>query len=137
MKKYVIIILLIGVLLIGVLLYNTIIIEQKNNKNFLDSGYILQTSDIKEQNIERYYFNNNEKYKTKYEQKVIFNNTEGEEVTTRKDNFIHYSKGAISSFTNGVLLDLNNVDSDPIQYYNILASDILEKEGSYYVVDNL
>ena len=137
MKKYIISIVLVGIIFIGVLLYNVIIEEQRNNRTFADSGYVLQVSELEEENVQRYYFNAEETYKTRYEQKVIFDNTEGEQVSTGTYNFIHYSNNSVSSFTNGVLLELNNIDDDPIQYYNILASDILEKDGEYYTVDNL
>ncbi len=137
MKKYIVIIVLIGVILGGVLIYNTIRIENENNKLFLDSGYVLQSKQETDQTVERYYFNSNETYKTKYEQKVVFDNTEGEEITANKNNFIHYSDGSISSFTNGVLLDLENIDADPITYYNIMANDVLEKSGDGYAIKNL
>lgn len=135
MKKYVIIILLIGIILGGILLYNTIKIEQESNQEFADSGYILQYSET--QNIERYYFNANDTYKTKYDEKILFNNTDGDEVTAEKNNFIHYSDGSVSAFTNGVILNLDEIDKDPIQYYNISASSVLKREGEYYTIENL
>lgn len=137
MKKYIVIIILIGIILGGVLIYNTLRVENENNKLFADSGYVLQSMEETQQNVERYYFNSNETYKTKFDQKVVFNNTEGEEVTANKTNFIHYSDGSISAFTNGVLLDLNNIDADPITYYNIMANSILEKSGENYTISNL
>ena len=137
MKKYIVVIILIGVILGGVLLYNTMRVEKENNKAFLDSGYVLQSMEETQQNVERYYFNSNEIYKTKYDKKVIFNNTEGEEITANTTNFIHYSDGSISSFSNGVILDLNNIDADPITYYNIMANDVLEKAGENYTISNL
>ena len=137
MKKYIVIIILIGIILGGVLTYNTIKVENENNKTFKDSGYVLQSMQETEQSVERYYFNSNEIYKTKFDKKVVFNNTEGEEVSTNKTNFIHYSDGSISAFTNGVLLDLNNIEADPITYYNIMANDILKKSGENYTISNL
>ena len=106
MKKYIVAIILIGIILGGVLLYNTLRVENENNKAFLDSGYVLQSMDETQQNVERYYFNSNETYKTKYDKNVIFKNTEGEEVTANTTNFIHYSDGSISAFTNGVILEI-------------------------------
>lgn len=137
MKKYIVAIILIGIILGGVLLYNTLRVENENNKAFLDSGYVLQSMDETQQNVERYYFNSNETYKTKYDKNVIFKNTEGEEVTANTTNFIHYSDGSISAFTNGVILDLNNIDANPITYYNIMANDVLEKSGENYSISNL
>ena len=139
MKKYIIIIIIIGFLLGGFLVFNTIKIQKENSKVFQESGYILQNASSRgeTQNVERYYFNADEKYKEKYEQKVIFKNTEGEEVTTNLTNFIHYSEGSISSFKNGVLLNLDEIDLNPIRYYNIAAGKILKKQGNSYTINNL
>ena len=71
MKKYIISIVLVGIIFIGVLLYNVIIEEQRNNRTFADSGYVLQVSELEEENVQRYYFNAEETYKTRYEQRVI------------------------------------------------------------------
>ena len=139
MKKYVVIIVIIGVLLAGFLIFNTIMIEKESQKIFQDSGYILQSASQRNetQNVERYYFNADETYKEKYEQKVIFKNTEGEEVVANLNNFIHYSDGSVSAFTNGVLLNLDDINADPIRYYNISAGKILQKQGTSYTVNNL
>lgn len=137
MKKYIVVILLIGIILVSILLVNTIRVEKERTSTFVDSGYILQSTTTKEQNVERYYFNSNETYKAKYDSKIIFDDTDGQEVTANKNNFIHYSDGSTSAFTNGVLLDLNNIESNPIQYYNISESSILKKEGNHYTINNL
>lgn len=139
MRKYVVIIVIIGVLLAGVLIFNTIMIEKESQKIFQDSGYVLQNASERNetQNVERYYFNAEETYKEKYEQKVIFKNTEGEEVVANLNNFIHYSDGSVSAFKNGVLLNLNDIDAEPIRYYNIAAGKILNKQGSTYTINNL
>ncbi len=100
MKKYVVIIVIIGILLVGFLVFNTIMIEKESQKIFQDSGYVLQNVSAanETQNVERYYFNAEETYKEKYEQKVIFKNTDDEEVIANLDNFIHYSDGSVSAF---------------------------------------
>ena len=139
MKKYVVIIVIIGILLVGFLVFNTIMIEKESQKIFQDSGYVLQNVSAanETQNVERYYFNAEETYKEKYEQKVIFKNTDDEEVIANLDNFIHYSDGSVSAFKNGVLLNLDDIDADPIRYYNIGASKVLKKQGDTYTINNL
>ncbi len=137
MKKYIIVIILIGVILGGVLILNTFKVENENSKAFADSGYILQSMSETDQNVSRYYFNSNETYKVKYNSKVLFDDTEGEEVIADIVNFIHYSDGSISAFTNGVILNLENIDENPITYYNIMANDILESQGESYTISNL
>lgn len=139
MKKYVSIIVIIGVLLGSILIYNTMRVDRKTTKKFDESGYILQSSESEQttQNVERYYFAANSEYKNKYNEKVIFKDTDGENVKANLNNFIHYSNGAISSFLNGVLLNLNEIEENPIIYYNIKAGSILNKQGDNYTITNL
>ncbi len=56
MKKYIAIILLIGILLGSILIYNMLQVEKKIYKTFTDSGYILQSKQENQDEIERYYF---------------------------------------------------------------------------------
>lgn len=71
MKKYVFFIVSIGVILAGLLFYNVYNIQKENMKNFEEPGYILQSASGQTQKIDKYYFNANEEYKIKNNQKVI------------------------------------------------------------------
>lgn len=137
MKKYVFFIVSIGVILAGLLFYNVYNVQKENMKNFEEPGYILQSASGQTQKIDKYYFNANEEYKVKNNQKVIFKDTSGDEVTTTKDNFIHYNNGAISSLKKGVLINLANIDQDPITYYSISANQIVKKQSENYYINHL
>lgn len=139
MKKYIFTILAIGIILGGILIYNTIKIKEKETKDFYSSGYILQSNaEIQNsQSVSRYYFTENTTYKEKYNEKVIFKDTEGETVKVNFDNFIHYSNGSISSLKNGVILNLNQIEEDPITYYNIRKGSVLVKKQDKYTIKNL
>lgn len=137
MKKYVFFIVSIGVILAGLLFYNVYNIQKENMKNFEEPGYILQSASGQTQKIDKYYFNANEEYKIKNNQKVIFKDTSGDEVYTTKDNFIHYNNGAISSLQKGVLINLANIEQDPITYYSIAANQIVKKQGENYYINHL
>lgn len=137
MKKYVFFIVSIGVILAGLLFYNVYNVQKENMKNFEEPGYILQSASGQTQKIDKYYFNANEEYKVKNNQKVIFKDTSGDEVTTTKDNFIHYNNGAISSLKKGVLINLANIDQDPITYYSIAANQIVKKQSENYYINHL
>ena len=139
MKKYLSIILLIGIIIVGTLVYNAVKVDKEVSKYFSESGYILQSKaqDAANQTIERYYFKEETKYKQKYNETVSFNNSEGENIIANTENFIHYSNGAISSFKNGVILNLEDIDKTPIYYYNIKAGNILKKQNNTYVINNL
>ncbi len=137
MKKYILIILLIGLVLSSILVYNAMKVEQKIYKTFTDSGYILQSKLDNENDVERYYFSGEQKYKENYNEQITFEDTNGEKVISNKNNFIHYTDGSISAFKNGVLVDLTEIESDPIFYYNILANKTLTKSGDKYTIQNL
>ena len=139
MKKYISIILGIGILIIGILVFNVYKVEEEVTKHFSESGYILQAQarDSTNQTVERYYFEENGKYKQKYNEKVIFEDTNGENITSNIDNYIHYSNGSISSFKNGVILNLADIEENPIYYYNFKAGNILKKQNNVYSITNL
>lgn len=139
MKKYIIFIIIAVFLLGAFLVYSTLQIQQNNSKIFQESGYILQSlsNNDKTQNIERFYFNANEKYTNKYNEKIIFNDTNGEKVIASNENFLHYSNGSISALKKGVIMNLEEIDADPICYYSMPAGKRLKKSGNKYVTSNL
>lgn len=137
MKKYIFFIVGIGIILAGLLVYNVYNVQKENTKVFEDPGYILQSTSSQSQKIDKYYFNANEEYKIKNNQKVIFKDTSGDEVTTGKDNFIHYNNGSISSLKKGVLINLANIEQDPITYYSIAANQVVNKQGDNYWINHL
>ena len=137
MKKYIAVILIIGIGLASVLFYNTKQVNEKAYKSFSDSGYVLQSKEENQNEIERYYFGSEQKYKQNYNEKITFEDTNGEKVTSDLNNYIHYSNGSISAFKNGVLVDLTMIDTDPIFYYNVAANSTLTKYGDSYKIKNL
>lgn len=137
MKKYILFIIGIGIILAGLLVYNVYNVQKENTKVFEDPGYILQSASSQSQKIDKYYFNAEEEYQIKNNQKVIFKDTSGDEVITGKDNFIHYNNGAISSLKKGVLINLANIEQDPITYYSIAANQVVNKQGDNYWITHL
>lgn len=131
MKKYIAFFILIGVILCTVLTFSVINVQKGKQLEFSESGYILSgTSD-------RYYFSENEKYTTSYDNQIVFNDTEGTKVTLNNDNFIHYTSGNITSLQGGVLLDLSKINDNPIVYYNVPANKEIKKISTRYTVQNL
>lgn len=70
MKKYIFFIVGIGIILAGLLVYNVYNVQKENTKVFEDPGYILQSASSQSQKIDKYYFNADEEYKIKNNQKV-------------------------------------------------------------------
>ena len=117
------------------IIYNN---QKEKLKTFEHSGYILASSnDINDSDqILRYYFDEDENYKEKYNKTVSFNDTEGDKVTTSVVNFLHFNNQAISALSDGVILDLNKIDVKPITYYNIFKNTILYKNNDSYTIQN-
>ena len=114
MKKYIFFIVGIGIILAGLLVYNVYNVQKENTKVFEDPGYILQSASSQSQKIDKYYFNADEEYKIKNNQKVIFKDTSGDEVTTGKDNFIHYNNGSCSIFARFINTPFFKLLIDPL-----------------------
>jgi len=134
MKKYILFLLTILIVLGTTLVTNMLIIKENINKTFNASGYILRS----EEDSERYHFSDESTYKKSYNDQIVFKDTEGQKKVVNRHNFIHYEDGSISSFTKGVLLDLDTIDTEPITYYNISANKTLKKlSNNKYVTKNL
>ena len=131
MKKYIIFFLSIIVLLGTILVYNTVNVKKQKELNFSESGYILNNLS------DRYYFYEDETYTKSYDGKIVFNDTEGEKITIEKENFVHYTSGNTEALKESVLLDLNNIDLNPIVYYNINANKEIKKTSDRYTIKNL
>ncbi len=138
MKKYIMVIVLLALIIVFALGFNIMKKERKNTKVFSEAGYILQSkTGAQVQDVERYYFNANESYKKQYNQKVVFRDTSGENISIEENNFLHYTNGSIGSLTKGVILNLEKLDEEPIPYYTVAANKVLKKNGNTYTIKNL
>ena len=137
MKKYIAIVIVIGLIVGSILVYFSIKVKKESEQTFTESGYILQSTEDKKLAVDRFYFKANSIYKKNYGDNIEFVNTDGEKVETNKDNFIHYTNGAIGSFKNGVLINLNQLNDRLITYYNISKDQILSRKNNAYTIPHL
>lgn len=118
------------VVLIG-LTAGVIFLTRKSSKEFYDAGYIISSTATK---TEKYYFNDNTVYKENVFEEYVFKDVDNKEVSTSKDNFIHYLDNSLSFMKNGVILDLDNFNRNLVPYYNITSKSIIKyNNGSYYI----
>ena len=136
-KLEIIIITIIG--LSAFLIYRTIEEQQFKIKIFQESGYILQATESKVNNneVQRMNFNANEKYEKNYNAKIEFKDTEGNKIQSNTGNFIHYSDNSIGVFSDSVLLNLDEIEREPIIYYTLTEKNILKKNETAYSIMNL
>ena len=138
MKKYILTIVIIAFFIVSALTISVLQVQKQNTKAFIDEGYILQSkSNGQVQEVERYYFNANGTYKKQYNDKISFKDTAGEDITVEEANFLHYTNGSISSLAKGVILNLEDIDKNPILYYTVAANKVLKKSGNTYSIKNM
>lgn len=132
-KKF-ILILASTITLLVVLSIAMIFLTKENIKTFKQGGYIIASGIEEESNGIKYYFDEGTTYKTNVNEELVFKDTSGEKVNVETYNFLHYIDGGIKFLKNGVILDLESLNSTIVPYYNITNKSILEySKGSYYI----
>ena len=131
MKKYILFFITIVTILGIVFIYTAVNTQKSKDVVFTEAGYILNGSQ------DKYYFNQDDKYSTTYDDKIAFVNTDGKKVTLDSENFIHYESGNIVTLQDSVLLDLSKISENPIIYYNVGKGKEIKKLSNRYVVKNL
>lgn len=125
------IILVISVVTLASLVIGVILLTKENKKEFYSAGYIINSNQA---STTKLYFNNNTTYKENIKEEYVFKNTDNEEVTASKDNFIHYLDKSLSFMKKGVILDLDKFNKNLVPYYNITDKSIIKyNNGSYNI----
>ena len=106
-----------AILVFGIKVYND------SYSTFAEDGYVLGLAEGKEAN--KYYFLKENKYKVnESKDEVVFVNTEDEEITIPNDTFVHYTDGSLATFKKAVVMNVSNVKSSTIQYYNVYKGSV-------------
>ena len=125
------IILSISIVSLIILTVGVILLTRENSKEFYSAGYIISSSATKSDKL---YFKDNTVYKENVFDEYVFKDSDNKEVSTKKDNFIHYLDNSLSFMKNGVILDLDNINTSLVPYYNITDKSIIKyNNGSYYI----
>ena len=131
MNKSFWIILLISVITFVALIAGIILLTRDSQKEFYSAGYIIDTGVSKN---DKYYFDDNTVYKENVFKEYVFKDTNKREVSSSKENFIHYKDKSLSFMKNGVILDLDNFNKNLVPYYNITDKSIIKyNNGDYYI----
>lgn len=110
-------------------------LTKENIKTFNREGYIIASKN--EESSIKYYFDEGTSYKKNINSQLVFTDTSGEKVKVETDNFIHYIDGGIRFLKNGVIMDLDNVDSTIVPYYNITNKSVLEYTKKSYFIETV
>ena len=118
------------VLFIG-LVFAVYKIAGMNNSEFYQDGYVsVSDTDVSD----KVYFKGGTVYKKGYNNEIIFKNTDDEKKEVSKYSFVYYNTKSISYLNDGVLMALDELDSDYIPYYNIKNNYIISYENGHYVI---
>lgn len=125
------IILIISIITLTSLTIGVILLTKEQEKEFYSAGYIINSNKT---STTKLYFNDNTVYKENVKEEYVFKNTNDKEVTTSKNNFIHYLDNSLSFMKNGVILDLDKFNKNLVPYYNITDKSIIKyNNGSYNI----
>ena len=135
MKKFLFIILSV-VFISGLSIYLGIVFNNRNKHVFVTEGYVLKSSNDLSFQAEKYYFNEETSYESKYDDSVLFSDVDGNKVNVPNNTFIHYINGGASVLKKSVILDFKDLNSEIVKYYNLFENTLIEKNNAHYVIDN-
>lgn len=130
--KSFLLILVLSIITLIALTIGVIFLTRKSSREFYSAGYIINSTASKS---DKYYFNENTVYKENIFNEYTFKDVDNKEVSTSKDNFIHYLDESLSFMKNGVILDLDNFNEKLVPYYNVTDNVILKYSNGGYIVE--
>ena len=137
-KIFVVVISLVTIILLVISFLFAINYKKESESYFYESGYILSNNyESGTENVSKLYFDAETSYKNNKKEEYTFKNSEGEKVNVSSESFVHYSNGSIMSLKKGVAIDLEEIDTKLINYYNIFEGSVLTKKNEVYEIDNL
>lgn len=124
-------ILLISIVTLIILIIGAISLYKDNSLVFASDGYILETT-TKTNN--KYYFSANTKYKENVDNQITFSDNDANKVAVDPASFVHYLNGNISFLKRGALVNLADINSPMVSYYNITTENTIVKDQNQYTV---
>ena len=104
---------------------------------FADSGYIIDGDEALEGGFAKYNFDAGEKMEYRYPDKVVFKDSTKKDAVVDSASFLHYNDGSVTALSQGVLIDMNDLETGMLNYYNLAQYATLENQGGSYALDTL
>lgn len=112
--------------------------RKESIKYFYDGGYVINNVyDDQKNEVDKIYFETNTAYTKHSNDEYSFNDSDGRKKVLDDDTFVHYNDNSIMALKDGVAIDLNNIDSRLLTYYNIFSESVLTKTTTGYEINNL
>ena len=121
----------ISILTLVLLIIGAITLYKDESESFNNEGYIISTTTKKNA---KYYFSANTKYKDNADNKVAFKDNKSKKVSVDPASFVHYNNGSIAFLQKGALVNLNEINSPIISYYNVTRSNLIKKDNNNYSI---
>ena len=122
----------ISVMTLILLIVGAMALYQDRSKTFENEGYIIATN---AKNNNKYYFSPNTKYKESVDNNIVFKDSDSKSVSVASDNFVHYQNGSLGFLTKGAILNLGELNSSALNYYNINTDDVIKYRNGNYIVE--
>ena len=123
----------ISVLTLILLVVGALTLYKDESSSFSDGGYIISTTTKKNA---KYYFSANTKYKDNADNQVTFKNNKSKTVAVDPASFVHYDNGSLVFLQKGALLNLNEINSSIVSYYNVTRDNIIKKNNNNYSISS-
>lgn len=130
-KKNFLFIILISIATLAILVVGALSLYKDNSLVFANDGYIIETST---KTNTKYYFSANTKYKENVDEKITFEDKDNNKVSVDPASFVHYNNGNVSFLQKGALVNLVDITSPMVSYYNITKENTIVKEQAHYTV---
>ena len=130
-KKNFLFIILISIMTLVVLVVGAFTLYKDTSLEFASDGYIIETST---KTNTKYYFSANTKYKENVDDKIAFEDKENKKVSVDPASFVHYNNGNVSFLKKGALVNLTDITSPMVSYYNITKENTIVYEKEHYTV---
>lgn len=120
-----------GLLVVGLLVIigAGIWLTESSLPAFAQNGYVLQSG---EDSVKQVVFSADENYKVTKLGVVTFTDASGETASVEQRSFLHLDGGAVSAFSDGVLLDFNDLSANFINNYYITEGVEITSSGEGY-----
>ena len=126
-------IILISLVTLVVLVVGAFSLYRDTSSSFGSSGYILETSTKTKR---KYYFSANTKYKENVDDNITFQDTKSKKIVVDPASFVHYDNGNIAFLQRGALVNLGDLNSPMVPYYNINTDTSISYDNGKYVVSS-
>ena len=135
LKKNMIVIYGVALLISGIVVFS-IIKSSSSTSSFAQSGYV--HVDVNEDENKRVLFSAGSKYKNAVNSQIKFNDSANVERKLAKDNFMHYDDNSIAAFTDGVIVNVDELtaETSTMNHFHIAPGMILTNTGSSYTAEN-